>query len=157
MTLSFTCVTPEELARALQDPEWAEEYVDELEAGELRPDDPDGFIEKAWAGIQYLLSCAGAGIELQMDGDPIDEELTLVGWSAEMVQHAAKTLQTLPFEKLAAHYDPVEMQERNVYPNIWTHDPEGEREYLEWHYGRLVTFFKEAAAMRYAAIMTFSF
>ncbi|WP_327351288.1 YfbM family protein [Streptomyces sp. NBC_01304] len=156
MVLSFTCVTPEELARALQDPEWAEEFLDELDSDEDRPDNPDGFIEKAWAGIQYLLDAAEAGVDLQMGGLPIDEELLFTGWTAEMVQDAARKLQVLPFEKLAAHYDPARMQEQNVYPNIWTHDPDGECEYLKWHYGTLLTFFEEASAKGSAAIVEFN-
>jgi len=71
MTLGFIEVTPEQLDGVMDDGRLAEELYDELsDDATVR----DGFIEKAWDGIQYLLDEAGVGVELRMDGDPIEHD-----------------------------------------------------------------------------------
>ncbi|MEV0675992.1 DUF1877 family protein [Actinosynnema sp. NPDC050436] len=102
MTLSFTRVTPEELGRAFEDPVLAEEFVDD----ESRP---YCFLEKSWAGIGFLLRAAGADMDLYEDGDPIDEDATWFGWSADKVARTAKVLDAVPVEVLVSHYDPARL------------------------------------------------
>ncbi|MEU9115769.1 DUF1877 family protein [Streptomyces sp. NPDC048483] len=114
MVISFTRVTPEELDRAEKDTEWAREFLREVD--ELRPDDPDGYLDKAWAGLEFLLEEADEPLEFLMDGYPIDDKGTLFGWSVEDVQDMAKTLRALPWERLVTHDDPVRMDEEEVYP-----------------------------------------
>ncbi|MEV5592644.1 DUF1877 family protein [Streptomyces sp. NPDC052496] len=71
-----------------------------------RPGEPDGGstgeLDKAWAGLQFLLDAEGVSIELMMDGFPIGED-GLSGWSVEEVREAAERLGVVPFERLAAH------------------------------------------------------
>ncbi|MEU4765725.1 YfbM family protein [Actinosynnema sp. NPDC023794] len=148
MTLSFTRVTPEELDRASEDPELAWELVDD----ENRP---YCFLEKTWAGIQFLLRAAGVDVDVLEDGDPIDEECTLFGWHDRLVAASARALSATPFEVLAEHYDPRKLSEEEVYPmrHLWDDD---DLEYLRSHYRDLVTFFEETAASGGAAIRYFS-
>ncbi|SCL64249.1 protein of unknown function [Micromonospora citrea] len=146
--LSFTRVTPEELTRAMADPEWAMEHVVDDE------DRPGCFLEKAWAGIQFLLDEAEVRVDLYEDGDAIDEECLLFAWDDALVAHAAKALSAAPFEALARHYDPKRMIERNVYPTVWGDDDLG---YLEFHHAGLVEFFVATAAAGDAAIRDFNF
>ncbi|MEV0677765.1 DUF1877 family protein [Actinosynnema sp. NPDC050436] len=149
MTLSFTRVTPEELARAFEDPEQAEEYVEDENV-------PYCFLEKSWAGIQFLLDAADVRVDLYEDGDAIDEECTMFGWDDVMVAAAAKALSATPFEVLAGHYDTAKLSEKEVYPmrHLWGAD---DIEYLEHNYRDLVRFFDETAAVGGAAIRNFSF
>nr|BFE50501.1 hypothetical protein GCM10017745_39280 [Saccharothrix mutabilis subsp. capreolus] len=149
MTLSFTRVTPDELAQAFEDPEWALEQVDDEER-------PDCFLEKAWAGIQHLLNSADVYVELYEDGDPIDEEATLMAWDAAMVAATAKRLSETPFSVLEPHCTPENLNEGKVYPmgTMWDAD---DLDYLRDHYPALVTFFAETAAAGDAAIRHFSF
>ncbi|MFJ6676802.1 DUF1877 family protein [Actinosynnema sp. NPDC091369] len=149
MTLSFTRVTPEELDRAFADPEWAREHVAD-------EDVPYCFLEKSWAGIQFLLDAAGVRVDLYEDGEPVDRRSALFGWTAAAVAAAAELLSATPFEVLAAHYDPEKLSEQDVYPmnHLWDAD---DVEYLRGHYRDLVTFFEETAAAGGAAIRDFSF
>ncbi|MFE9749009.1 DUF1877 family protein [Saccharothrix saharensis] len=149
MTLSFTRVTPEELDRAFEEPDLAEEFVDD----ENRP---YCFLEKSWAGIGFLLRAAGVDVDLYEDGDPIDEEATRFGWSGDMVARTAKALGATPVEVLVSHYDPAELSAEEVYPmrHLWDAD---DLDYLRDNYVDLVRFFAETAAVGGAAIRDFSF
>jgi hypothetical protein len=146
--LSFTRVTPEELDRAFADPEWAAEHVIEDE------DRPGCYLDKAWAGIQFLLDAAGVDVDLYEDGDVVDEECILLAWNAGMVANAARALSATPFEVLARHFDPRRMTERNVYPSVWNDD---DLDYLRHYHARLVEFFAATAASGDAAIRDFNF
>ncbi|KOX23515.1 hypothetical protein ADK67_20895 [Saccharothrix sp. NRRL B-16348] len=149
MTLSFTRVTPEELDRAYDDPEWALECVDD-------EDRPYCFLEKSWAGIQFLLSAAEVDVDVYEDGDALDDEATLFGWSGSMMAAAAKALSAAPFEVLEGHFDPRKLSEAEVYPmrHMWGDD---DLDYLRENYRDLVAFFAETAAVGGAAIRYFSF
>ncbi|GAB7028879.1 YfbM family protein [Streptomyces sp. NPDC021749] len=155
MVISFTRMTPEELDRAEKDIEWAREFLWEID--ELRPDNPGAYLDKAWAGLEFLLGEADEPLEFLMDGYPIDDEGTLFGWSAESVQETAKRLRALPWERLATYYDPVRMTEEEVYPNIWDPEDEDGPEYLEGAYETLVSFFEATARLESPALMSFSF
>jgi hypothetical protein len=153
MVISFTRVTPEALDKAIEDPEWAEAHLDDLDT----TDEPDGYIDKAWAGIQFLLDAADVPINLRENGEFIGEEGYFFGWSAFMVAEAARHLRATPFERLAPHFDPAQMTEQDIYPSaIWARNG-GELDYLRQHYEQLVRFFDAAATSGSAAIMSFSF
>ncbi|GAA4622087.1 YfbM family protein [Actinoallomurus vinaceus] len=147
MVLSFTRVTPEELDRAIADPEWAEGYL-------CDPDLPFCDLDKAWAGIQFLLDAAEVNVDLYDDGLPIDADCTLLGWDGGMVADAARALSATPFEELAGHYDPRKMTEAQIYPWVWREDVP---DYLRHFHRELVAFFQAAAASGDAAIRSFSF
>ena len=149
MVLSFIRVTPKELDQAFEDPELAEEFVDDEDA-------PSCYLDKAWAGIQFMLDAAGVDVDLYEDGDALDEEATLFGWDADLVEHAAKALGEMPVEKLAGFYDAKKMSEKEVYPmrHMWDAD---DLDYLVENYRALVPFFKETAAAGGALIRSFSF
>ncbi|MFJ9847984.1 YfbM family protein [Streptomyces sp. NPDC101150] len=155
MVISFTRVTPEELNRAEKDHEWASEFLWKVD--ELRPDNPEAYLDKAWAGLEFLLGAADASIEFLMDGYQIDDDGTLFSWGVEHVQGVAKRLRALPWERLATHYDPVRMTEEGVYPNVWDPEDEGELEYLKGAYETLVSFFDATARLESGALMNFSF
>jgi hypothetical protein len=155
MVISFTRVTPEELDRAEKDPEWAADFLWEVD--ELRPDNPGAYLDKAWAGLEFLLGEAGEPLEFLMDGSQIDDEGTLFSWCVESVQDMAKRLRALPWERLVTHYDPVRMTEEEVYPNIWDPEDDDEPEYLKGAYETLVSFFEATARLESPALMSFSF
>jgi len=153
MVLSFTRVTPEELNKAMADPEWAGEYLWELD----RTDEPDGYLDKAWDGIQFLLDAAKVPIQLRMDGHLIDAEGCLAAWTVSDVEDAARHLRATPFEQLARHFDPARMAGQGIYPAIiWERDDDA-LDYLRENYEALVLFFDAAAASGSAAIMSFSY
>lgn len=69
------------------------------------------------------------------------------GWSVHLVASTAQQLRATPFERLASHLDPAEMDE-------WDDDDLG---YLREYYQTLVTFFDAAASSGSAATMTVSY
>ncbi|WP_084506191.1 YfbM family protein [Amycolatopsis sp. ATCC 39116] len=155
MTLGYVEVTPERLDGVMGDSEQAEELYDELSDDETAR---DAFIEKAWDGIQYLLDEAGVGVELRMDGDPIEHDGDeFNGFPPEVVKSIAESLNAAPFERLAEHYDPADMMARGIYPRIWDTHPAEELEYLSENYAKLREFFDAVARDGNAAIGCFSF
>ncbi len=139
--MSFTKVTPEELA-------WAERHPDELEEFLLAKEEaagPDGYIDKGWREIQEAFDAADIEVDLRWDGDFMDEEGVYFSWSQRQVAATAELLKAAPFERLRPHFD-AEVTES-----------ESALEYAEGCYGSLVAFFADAAAARAAAIMTFSY
>lgn len=151
LTMSFTRVTPEELERAVHDQPWAMKLVEFL--AELDdPDEPTGYLDKSWDGLQYLLDRAGVGLRLQDGGVPINEDHTIAGWRVDDVRRTAELLRATPFEDLAGCFDPTAMTEHEVYPSYWDSD---DLEYLRGNYVRLVEFFEATAGAKSAAIMEF--
>jgi hypothetical protein len=63
--------------------------------------------------------------------------------SPEDVASAARFLQTVPFQRLAEHFDPAALTAAEVYPHMW--DDDGALEYLAGWYAPLVEFFAGAA------------
>jgi len=148
MTLSFTRATSEQLDRAYEDPEWAAEFLWE-------DDVPGCYLDKAWAGIQFLLDEAEVPVDVYEDGNLIDEECVMFGWDPDMVADAARALRDMPFATLAGHYNAEKMMAADVYPRIWADD--SELDYLRTNYESLVAFFTETAAAGHGAIRNFSF
>lgn len=151
MYMGLMKVTAAELERAFEDPGWAEELTEREERLEA---EPNGDLEKAWAGIEYLLDKAGYGLELDMEGGRIHHEdmRFLDGWDPELVREVDRRLRELPWERLAEHYDAEAMLEADIYPGIW--DDGGDR-YLEGYYEGMREFFKDAAASGAGAIVSF--
>ncbi|MFH0516008.1 DUF1877 family protein [Streptomyces sp. M41] len=158
VSISFIGATTQELDRAERDPSWAEEFVYELYGDDFpSPDRPYGGPDREFGGLQFLFDEAGVGVEFVMDGFQIQEDGTLFGWTAEQIAGVARELRATPWERLAAHYDPVRMGEQDVYPNMWKFDPDGRLGGLEYAYEELVEFFAAAAERGLGAFMTFSF
>lgn len=96
-------------------------------------------------------------LEFVMDGFQIRDDGTLFGWTAEQIDSVARELRATSWERLATHYDPERMAKEDVYPNMWTFDPDGQLDWLENAYEELVAFFSAAAERGYGAFMNFSF
>ncbi|MFF0732936.1 DUF1877 family protein [Streptomyces chartreusis] len=158
VSISFIGATTEELDRAEKDPSWAEEHVSDLHGVDYPLSDrPDCGPAKAFAGLQFLFDEAEVSLEFVMDGFQIQDDGTLFGWTAEQIDSVARELRATPWERLAAHYDPERMAKEDVYPNLWTFDPDGQLDWLESAYEELVAFFSVAAERGYGAFMNFSF
>lgn len=146
LVVSFKTVSPQELDAACEDPRSPAEL-----GRRDRPGEPGGYLDKAWAGLQFLFDEADLPIDLLADGFVINDDVTVTGWDAQTVQRVAKLLQSTPFAQLARYFDPDEMSAQAVYPSIWGGgDSIG---YLRDNYQILVRFFAAAAAAGSAAIM----
>ncbi|SDM74099.1 DUF1877 family protein [Allokutzneria albata] len=149
MVLSFVRVTPKQLDQALEDPELAEELAEDEDAASC-------YLDKAWAGIQFLLDEAEVLVDIYEDGEALDEEATLFGWDPDQVAYAAEAFAEMPADKLAEFFDPKKMSEQEVYPqrHLWGAD---DRDYLVENYRQLAEFFKESTAKGAGLIRAFSF
>lgn len=145
-------LTPEGFARALSDPEWARDLIDELwdaedTGGESDPRLLD--IDKAWHGLALVVDRAGVPTAVVF-GDEQVPDANDWGYgppsslSPERVVELAVALSSL--DRQAAIYSvPQEaFVEAEIYPQSLWDAPEF-REYLAGYLERLTTFFVEAA------------
>ncbi|GIL24945.1 DUF1877 family protein [Actinocatenispora comari] len=150
VTIWFTQVTPEQLATARDDPEWAWDQ-------DWDGDVPGADLDSSWPGLEHLFGRAGVGIDiLGAGGEPVDDDGTLFAWAPDEVEHVATVLRDTSWEQLAAHYDPAELSRLEVYPgrHLWAAD---DLEPLRWGYQALTAFFATVSAARAPALMFFSF
>ncbi|MGN2635373.1 YfbM family protein [Nocardia takedensis] len=148
---TFTRVTEAELEKIAADPGAMADLLGDRGYDEK----PNGYLDKAWAGLAYLFERACLGVELCYDGDLLCEEPALFGWSPDTVRYTADRLSHTPFTALACYFDAEDMDATEVYPPVWVRD--GEElglEYLGGHYTALVHFFTHAAKSNSAAIFS---
>ncbi|WOI62486.1 YfbM family protein [Streptomyces fradiae] len=157
----YARLTPDEFARALRDPEWAEERVDELVEAELEGGG-DGEprcldVDKAWEALDFLLTRAGFPVDVVFGDDAIPgaEEWGYTPprfLAPERVREAAEALLAMPAERLVAGFGPRDLAREGVYPVIaW--EREESLEYVTDHYEALVPFFAAAARDGDAVLM----
>ncbi|WP_410874424.1 YfbM family protein [Nocardia sp. A7] len=149
--MSFTRVSAADLELAMMHKDCAAELVH----GFTRPEtDPDGYLDKSWAGLKYLLEAADTGIDLFFTATPLALD-GYSGWNPEDVARTAELLSKTSFDKLAAHYDPVAMDAIGVYPQIWIRDGNDGLGYLRRYYAGLVEVFAHAARHRSGLLQSF--
>ncbi len=141
-----------ELKRLLADDhEEAYEFVSELTALDFEGDDGSPpratDTDKAWAGLQFLMSGLRPPVDMICGGKQLTDEV----WAYDaprlldpgQVAAAADFLAQTPFDRLAERYDAAALNAAEVYPEGW--DEEGsELDYLASHYDSLTAFFAGA-------------
>ncbi|MEV6977673.1 YfbM family protein [Kitasatospora sp. NPDC093806] len=153
MNGEYLRVTPEELDRALKDPAWAlelvEEIQDEQEKNEPAPAEARHFTtDKAWDLVGFLLRRAGFPVDLVRDGQPFaDDEDWGYGppryLTVEQVRLAAEALGGTGYDRLIDGVDPSELAEAEIYPAIW--DSPESLEWARWVFPPLTEFVRAAA------------
>lgn len=151
MVATFTQVTPGELQRLQEDPQWLDGL---MLVRDEEPDRADGYLDKAWDGLDFLFDAQGVPLRLQEDGAPLGRDMTHFGWTAESISKMADLLRQTPFETLAAHYDPEQMNE-DVYGS-WA-DEDDDLDYLRQYYEVLSAFCESSCASGSAAILEFTY
>ncbi|WP_278260546.1 YfbM family protein [Nocardia sp. AG03] len=139
--MSFTRVSAVELERLTATPEWPDDFLDGVG---WEDDGPDGYLDKAWAGLGFLMLQANLGVSLFDGGRPLPDE-NYFAWTPEDVAAASRVLSRFPFDELALFFDPVLMDGAGIYPNIWVRDGRDGLEYLRHHYVGLEQVFRYAA------------
>ncbi|THC40447.1 DUF1877 family protein [Streptomyces sp. A1499] len=150
----YSRLTPTELDRAVRDPDWAQEFVNELIEAELdkKPDVSQARchdVDKAWHALDFLLRRITFPVDIihGEEGLPQAED-----WgygpprylTPERVRVAAEALVITPHHALAEDVSPADLAKADIYPNIiWER---GESlDYVTSHYQELVSFFQAAA------------
>ena len=145
-------VTPTEMERAIQDPQWAYDYTEEVQDAqeeiELAPHEARHFsTHKAWDFLGFLLRRSRFPVDI-VHGEQSFAEDQDWGYgppkllSAERVRLAAEALRSTSYDSLIDGVDPAELF--GVYPGVWD-QPDA----LEWGrspFDSLAVFINAAAA-----------
>ncbi|MEU6848656.1 YfbM family protein [Actinacidiphila alni] len=153
----YARLTPAELDRVLEDPDWAQEFVEERIEHETATDGPEGAartldIDKSWDMLGHLLR------RLDFPVDVVHGEAAVEGaddWgygppcylTADRVRTAAEAMAALPGAVLVKGVTATELDEAELYPTAGT-DGAGAAEWLDYvvhHYDALAAFFTAAA------------
>ncbi|MEV5845837.1 YfbM family protein [Streptomyces sp. NPDC051985] len=154
-------VTAAELDRAIQDPDWALDFVEEVqdaeEESETAPAEARHFSTyKTWDMLRFLLARAEFPVNVIHGEEPFAED---DDWGygpprflrPERVRLAAEALRAATYMQLINGVDPAELTSAEVYPLGWS-----EPGALEWGrhwYDGLTQFFEAAAGMDDAVLV----
>ncbi|MEV5758390.1 YfbM family protein [Streptomyces tendae] len=129
MNGEYLRVTPEELTRALKDPEWAlglaEEIQDAQEDNETTPAEARHFTtHKTWHLLDFLLKRSVFPVDIVHGEEPFAET---DDWgygppryvTAGRVRLAADTLTQMTYDQLVQGVDHSELAAAEIYPQIW--------------------------------------
>lgn len=145
-------VTPAELERAVEDPDWALELAEQVQDTEEETEPSVAEARhfstyKCWDMLGFLFRRAGFPVDVVHGEEPLTEEDWGYGppkyLPVERARLAAEALGRVSYDDLVQGVDPAELTRAEVYPLIW----DG-AETLEWArswYVSLVTFFSAAA------------
>jgi hypothetical protein len=163
MNGEYLRVTPEELARALKDPDWALDLAAHVQDAEEECDLPSGearhlSTHKAWQAIAFILGRAGFPVDIVYGEERFSDDED-IDWgygpprylTPERVQVAGQALTATSFDALTAGVTPAVLAQANVYPQIWD-----EPDSLEWVRGwfePLIPYFVDTAKQGHALLI----
>ncbi|MEU1299282.1 MULTISPECIES: YfbM family protein [Streptomyces] len=146
-------VTAAELDRAIQDPDWALDFVEEVqdaeEESELAPAEGRHFSTyQTWDLLRFLLARAEFPVNVIHGEEPFAEN---EDWgygsprylSPERVRLAAEAFRATTYTQLVSGVDPAELTSAKVYPFGW--EEHGAVEWGRHWYDGLTQFFEAAA------------
>jgi hypothetical protein len=106
---------------------------------------PGGHVDRAWAGLHFLLLDLDPPVDVINGGELLPGAHPVRLLPAQDVAAAAAFLAATPFSALATGYDRALLESIGVYPeDLWEAD--WALSYLEDNYERLTTLFHDAAA-----------
>ncbi|MFI1377856.1 YfbM family protein [Embleya sp. NPDC020886] len=155
MVGEYLRVAPAELARAITDQAWGEEFIDDvLDAESEGCPDPTRArshnTDKAWDALGFLTRRIGFTVDVVHGAEamPWDEN----DWShgvpryltPDRVRAAAEALSATPGHRLVAGVGPADLVRAGVYPAFVWEQAES-LEYATGHYAALGVFFRSAA------------
>src|SRR5262245_11686990 len=153
MNGNFKALSDKELDTLAADPS----HVEQLLFASLLGDSSNGHeeleIDKAWHGLHFLLT--GTAWEgsfplnfIVVGGDEVGDDLGYGPARALRSEDVAKVdaaLDPLTTDELRRRFDASRMSELEIYPFGWSHDPDGELQYLLEFYGELRAFVRRTA------------
>ncbi len=153
-------VTPEVMQRAIADPEWARDYIDELQDAEEDPDGPTAALVeeakrrlfstyKVWNILGYLLERAKCPVDVVFG----EEEFADDDWGygpplllpPDRVRLAAEVLRGYNYEGLAAGVTDADLHAADVYPIPEPSEANYQVLWAQHWFQPLVEFFAAAA------------
>ncbi|MFE7565257.1 YfbM family protein [Kitasatospora sp. NPDC057500] len=161
MNGEYLRVTPEELARSVADPEWAQELADEIQDAQEENEPPPAearhfTTHQTWDLLGFLLRRSAFPVDI-VHGEETFAEDDDWGYgpprylTADRVRLAADTLAQMTYDQLIHGVDHSELAEAETYPQIWDSPTT-----LEWArdlFSPLTAFFQAAAATGHAMLI----
>ena len=121
-------------------------------------------VDKAWHGLRFLLT--GSAWEgsfplnfIVAGGQEVGDDLgygPARGLTSADVRTIDAALQPLTADEVEERFDAQRMTELQIYPDGWSHDPDGEREYLLDFYADLRAFVHRTAEQGHALLVYLS-
>ncbi|MGW2397384.1 YfbM family protein [Kitasatospora sp. NPDC001664] len=156
MNGEYLRVTPEELARALEDPEWAWDFADEAQDRSAEEDGGRFFsTHRAWDLLGFLLKRSGFPVDVVHGEEPMPgaedwgygppRHLTVA-----QVRSAAEGLERLSYDELIADVVQAELDATEIYPQI---DDTASLDWAREAFTPLVDFFRTAASAGHAVLV----
>jgi hypothetical protein len=160
---NFRALPDEELQALFANPSRVEQLLYEsLLGGESNGNELD--VDKAWQGLHFLLT--GSAWEgsyplnfIVAGGEEVGDDLgygPARGLTSGDVRTIDAALQPLAPDELGQRFDAERMTELQIYPFGWSHDPDGEREYLLDFYSDLRAFIRRTAEQGHALLVYLS-
>ncbi|MER5483635.1 YfbM family protein [Streptomyces sp. NPDC002812] len=160
MNGEYLRITPEELTRALKDPEWAldlaEEIQDAQEDNETPAEDRHFTTHQTWNLLDFLLKRSAFPVDI-VHGEESFAEADDWGYgppgyvTVDRVRLAADTLTQMTYDQLIQGIDHSELAAAEIYPQIWDSPTS-----LDWArdlFTPLTEFFQAAAADGHAMVI----
>lgn len=106
-------------------------------------------LDKAWQGIHYCLNKTAFEAEPPLDfitvgGSVVGDIEIGIGparvFNSKQVSAIHQRLATVSEQELAANYDPLDMDDLDIYPNIWTRDGNEGLDYIIENFKVLKSF-----------------
>jgi hypothetical protein len=144
-------LAPQDLDKALSDPAWIRDLIDELWDSQSAGGEPDMRlmdINKAWHGLAFALGRAGVSTAAVYGDEPVpgadDWGYGPPSWlTVERVAEVSAALSGLDAEQTIDAVPLAAFVDAETYPAMWT-QPDA-KDYLASHLKQLTTFFAEAA------------
>ena len=162
---NFRALPDEELQGLFADPSRVEQLLYESFFGGGSNGKGDELeVDKAWHGLHFLLT--GSAWEgsfplnfIVAGGQEVGDDLgygPARGLASADVRTIDAALQPLTADELGQRFDAQRMTELQIYPDGWSHDPDGEREYLLDFYADLRAFVHRTAEQGHALLVYLS-
>jgi hypothetical protein len=121
-------------------------------------------VDKAWHGLHFLLTGTAWDGDFPLNfivvgGEEVGEDLgygPARALRSEDVRKIDSALEPFTSDELGRRFDAERMTELQIYPFGWSHDPEGELEYLLEFYGELRAFLRRTAEQGHALLVYLS-
>ena len=164
MNGNFKALSDAELNALAADPSRVEQLLFASLLGGSSKGHEELEIDKAWHGLHFLLTGTAWEGDFPLNfiatgGQEVGDDLgygPARALTSSEVQKIDAALEPLRPGELAERFDAARMTELDIYPFGWSHDPDGELEYLLDFYAELRAFVRRTAERENAVLVYLS-
>lgn len=164
MNGNFRALPDEELQALIGEPSRVEQLLYASFFGGSNGNGDELEIDKAWHGLHFLLTGTAWEGSVPLNfivsgGEEVGDDLgygPARGLNSEDVKKIDTALDPLTTDELRQRFDADRMTELEIYPFGWSHDPDGELDYLLEFFTELRAFVRRTAERRHALLVYLS-